>query len=170
LESLRALFGRLRSVHPALGVVLALAWMALIWALSSRPPTDLTPGSPTGAWVSNLAHAPEYAGLATWIALASRRAGADVAPSARLSFWIVAFCVVHGVVDELHQSTVPGRDASVLDIVTDLVGALAAITVLRAVKDPRRFTRAIFVGLLACIAAAGLATFLPRFLPEISWL
>lgn len=170
MELLRALFGRLRSVHPVIGVVLTLGWMALIWTLSSRPPTDLSAGSPTGAWVSNLAHAPEYAGLATWIALALRRSGASVSPSARMAFWIVAFCVVHGVVDELHQSTVPGRDASVLDVVTDLVGAWAAVGVLRAATDPRRFTRAILVGLLACIAAAGLATFLPRFLPEISWL
>ena len=170
LEHLRALVERLRGVHPAIGVVLTLGWMALIWNLSSRPPSDLSAGSPTGAWISNLAHAPEYAGLATWIVLALRRPSATLAPSARSAFWIVAFCVVHGVVDELHQSTVPGRDASVLDVVTDLVGALAAVSVLRAANDPRRFTRAIFLGLLACIAAAGLATFLPRFLPEISWL
>ncbi len=170
MERLRALFERLRGVHPGAGVVLTLAWMTLIWALSARPPTDFSAGSPTGAWISNLAHAPEYAGLATWIALALRRAGDAVVPSPRIAFSIVAFCFVHGVVDELHQSTVPGRDASVLDVLTDLAGALAAVSVLRAANDPRRFRRAILLGLLACIAAAGIATFLPRFLPEISWL
>ncbi len=170
MDSLRSLFARLRAVHPVIGLVLVVGWMALIWALSSRPPTDLSKGSPTGAWISNLAHGPEYAGLALWLALAARRGGTAVAPTARLAFWIVAFCVVHGVVDELHQSTVPGRDASVFDVLTDLCGATAAVTVLRATGDRRKFARAILLGLAACIAAAGLATFVPRMAPEIDWL
>lgn len=170
MDSLRALVARLRAVHPAIGVTLFLGWMALIWTLSARPPNDLSQGSPAGAWLSNLAHGPEYAGLALWLALATRRAGSEVAPAVRAAFWIVAFCVLHGIVDELHQSTVPGRDASVFDVVTDLCGASTAIVVLRAAVDRRKFTRAVLLGLAACIAAAGLATFVPRLAPEITWL
>lgn len=170
MDPIRALVSRLRAVPPVAGLVLTALWVLLIWNLSSRPPSDLSAGSPTGAWLSNLAHGPEYAGLALWLALASRARGVAPPPSARAAFWIVAFCVLHGVVDELHQSTVPGRDASVLDVVTDLCGAWAAVAVLRAVDDRRRFARAILAGLAACAVAAGLATFLTRMFPETPWL
>jgi len=170
VDFLRTLVARLRVVHPVVGIALVAAWMALIWMLSSQPPTNISKGSPTGAWISNLAHGPEFAGLALWLALAARRAGASVAPTARAAFWIVAFCVIYAVVDELHQSTVPGRDASVFDILTDLCGAIAAVSVLRATGDKRKFRRAILLGIAACIAAAGLATFVPRMAPEITWL
>ena len=153
-----------------IGATLVAGWMVLIWTLSARAPSDLSQGSHTGAWLSNMAHGPEYAGLALWLALAVRRSGSAVAPTARAAFWIVAFCVVHGFIDELHQSTVPGRDASVFDVLTDLCGATAAVTVLRAANDRRKFALAILLGIAACIAAAGLATFVPRMVPEITWL
>ncbi|MCY2959349.1 MAG: VanZ family protein [Planctomycetota bacterium] len=164
------MFARLRAVHPGIGAALLCAWMVLIWTLSAQPPSDLSQGSHTGAWVTNLAHAPEYAGLALWLALAVRRPGADVAPTARAAFWILAFCVLHGAVDELHQGTVPGRDASAFDVLTDLCGAASAVSVLRAAHDRRKFALAILIGIAACIAAAGLATFVPRMAPEITWL
>jgi len=170
LEFLRALVARSRAVHPVLGLVLLCGWMGLIWALSSRPPSGLEQGSPTGAWLTNLAHGPEYAALALWLALALRRAGSDVAPARRTAFWIVVFCLAHGIVDELHQSTVPGRDASLFDVVTDLCGALSAVAVLRSANDRRRFARSILLGLAACSAAAALATFVPRMAPEHTWL
>lgn len=150
--------------------MLVVGWAVLIWTLSARAPTDLSQGSPTGAWLSNLAHGPEYAGLALWLAIASRRADTPVAPSARAAFRIVAACVVYAVSDELHQWTVPGRDASVFDVVTDLCGAWAAVAVLRAAGDERAFRRAILYGLVACIVAAGLATFVPAMAPETTWL
>jgi VanZ family protein len=170
VEFLRELAARLRVVPPVVGAALTIAWIALIWTLSSHAPADLSRSSQTGSWLTNLAHAPEHAGLALWIAIAARRKGTDVAPAARLASWIVASCLVHGIFDELHQASVPGRDASVLDVVTDLCGAVSAIAVLRAADDGRRFRRAILRGLAACIVAAALATFVPRMAPEISWL
>ncbi len=170
VNSSQALIARARAVHPIAGWVLAVAWIALIWHLSARAPTDLSHGSIVGSWLSNLAHGPEFAGLATWLALAARRPGTAVAPSPRAAFYIVAFCLLYGVVDELHQSTVPGRDASVFDILTDVCGATAAVTVLRAATDGRRLARVILLGLAACIAAAGLATFVPPMAPQIEWL
>jgi hypothetical protein len=170
VDALRALIARLRVVPPFLGVLLAVAWIALIWSLSSRAPSDLSQGTVLGAWISNAAHGPEFAGLALWLALASRRAGADVAPTKIVAIWIVVFCVAYGVVDELHQGSVPGRDASIFDILTDLCAAVSAVTVLRSTRDRRQFVLAMVRGTVACLAAAGLATFVPPLAPEITWL
>ncbi|MBL8863491.1 MAG: VanZ family protein [Planctomycetes bacterium] len=170
MEALRALVGRLRGVHPAAGVALTLGWMGLVWSLSARENLDLAGGTAAGAWLTNLAHAPEYAALATWLALAARRPGSPVAPAPRAACWIVVACALFGVTDELHQSSVPGRDASALDVVTDVVGATVAVLALRAAADRRRFARVVLWGLGACLAAAAVATLLTSLYPEISWL
>jgi len=168
----RALVARLRAVHPAFGAVLLVGWMALIWRLSERPPNLVTVGSPSLAWFWNFAHAPVYGALALWLALATRARGKPLAATARAAFWIVAFAVVHGLVDELHQSIVPGRDASVFDILTDLCGSWSVVAVLRAAQaaaGTRAVTRTILMGTAACILAAALATFVPYRFPEITW-
>jgi VanZ family protein len=170
VDALRALIARLRAVPPLVGVVLTVAWIGLIWSLSARAPSDLSQGTVLGAWISNAAHGPEYAGLALWLALASRRAGGDLAPTRIVAIGIVIFCVAYGVVDELHQSSVPGRDASILDILTDLCAATSAVVVLRSARDHRRFVDAIVRGTIVCLAAAALATFVPPLAPEITWL
>lgn len=169
----RALVAHLRAVHPVFGVVLLLVWMALLWRLSERPPSLVTHGSASLAWFWNLAHAPAYGALALWLAIAARARGTPLVATARAAFWIVSFAVVHGVVDEIHQSIVPLRDASVLDVVTDLCGAWAVVAVLRAshaAAGSRAVVRALLVGAAACIFSAALATFVPPRFPEITWL
>jgi VanZ family protein len=42
----------------------------------------------------------------------------------------VVFTVGYGVIDELHQSFVPGRNASISDVVADLAGAILAVAVI----------------------------------------
>jgi VanZ family protein len=169
----RALVARLRAVHPAFGAVLLVVWMALIWRLSERPPNLVTIGSPSLAWFWNFAHAPAYGALALWLAIATRARGRPLAATSRAAFWIVSFAVVHGVVDEIHQSIVPGRDASVLDVVTDLCGSWSVVAVLRAAEaaaGTRAVARTAILGVAACILAAAIATFVPDRFPEITWL
>jgi len=50
-------------------------------------------------------------------------------PLTRKGAFIVALLigVVYGITDELHQSIVPGRDASICDVIFDAVGTLAGI-------------------------------------------
>ena len=42
----------------------------------------------------------------------------------------IAATVLYGVVDELHQATVPGRDASSLDLLADALGAVLGVTIM----------------------------------------
>ena len=170
---LRAVAAKLRGVHPAFGAVLVVIWIAILWSLSERPPSVVTHGSPSLAWFWNFSHAPAYGALALWLSIATRGRGAALVPTKRAAFWIVSFAVVHGVVDELHQSTVPGRDASVLDIVTDLCGSSTVVAVLftaHAASEARALVRAALLGLGACILAGALATFVPVYFPETTWL
>jgi VanZ family protein len=91
------------------------AWAALIFTLSSIP--DL--GTGLGGWdllLRKLAHAAEYAvlGLLLWRAL----------ESAWGAFWLA---VAYAVTDELHQTFVPGRLGSPLDVAVDAAGAAIGI-------------------------------------------
>jgi VanZ family protein len=170
---LRALVAKLRGVHPALGALLVVIWIAILWRLSERPPSLVVNGSASLAWFWNFSHAPAYGALALWLAIATRARGGVLVPSTRAAFWIVSFAVVHGVVDEIHQSIVPGRDASVLDIVTDLCGSATVVSVLwsaHAAAEARAVVRALLLGLGACILAGALATFVPVYFPETTWL
>jgi len=91
---------------------LALAWAALIFAASSQPGSSVGLPPP---W-DKLAHLIAYAVLAGLLHAAglARR-------------WAFALAVLYGASDEWHQSFVPGRDASLGDLLADAVGALAAL-------------------------------------------
>ncbi|GMV86101.1 MAG: hypothetical protein AMXMBFR80_19560 [Dehalococcoidia bacterium] len=96
-----------------------LAWAALIFLLSSFP----NPPGPRGPeWQSYAAHTAEYAVfafLAAWLLAAAWPASPRwrLAPAA----WVLT--VLYGLSDELHQAFVPGRDASLVDVAFDALGA-----------------------------------------------
>ena len=90
-------------------------WAAVIFAFSSVP--DL--GTGLGGWdlvLRKLAHAAEFAVLGALLARALGRPG--------LAF---ALGVAYAVSDELHQSFVPGRLGSPLDVALDAVGVAAGV-------------------------------------------
>jgi VanZ family protein len=120
-------------VRRALPWVPALAYMALIWTLSSMPlDLDLThvPLRDKGV------HLVEYAVLGLLLASAARRTWPD------RSLWRTALvaallATLFGLSDELHQALVPGREADGLDLLADAVGSTAgaaAYAVYRAVR------------------------------------
>lgn len=97
-----------------------LLYMAVIFALSSvRHPPDLPQGSD-----KNL-HALLYAGLGGLVARALAGGGRR-----RVTLGIVLMATLisaaYGVTDEIHQHFVPPREADVLDVVADTIGAAAA--------------------------------------------
>ena len=124
-----------------------LSWMALIWSVSS----DVgSPDRSAGlfAWVASVlvpwvtpaqialvhlvvrkfGHVVEYAILAAlWFRTlyAGRRL-----PSASSALTALAISVSWAIVDEVHQSFVPSRNASSLDVILDSTGATLVLLIL----------------------------------------
>ena len=108
--------------------------MALLFAVSAQ--SDIGVAGRVPDW---LTHGSAYLILG---ALVSRAlAGGLGRPlSARRAVLAVAFCTLYGVTDEIHQSYVPDRDASVWDVAKDFGGATLGAALLRglapALKRP----------------------------------
>jgi VanZ family protein len=99
-----------------------LALMGLIFHLSAQS----DPGADIGAVGRVLAHAGEYALLT---ALWAWALGPALGPRAILA--AAAVSLLYAVTDEIHQSTVPGRDADPLDVAVDAAGIVLACVALR---------------------------------------
>ncbi len=157
LRALRRVGGGLQRLPRRLAWIPVLAWVALIWYLSSQSSDD-EPSPPWLGFVSNLAHAPLFGLLALWLALLLPREGGWP----RLTRWaiagLLAGVVLYGVADELHQSTVEGRDASLLDIITDGVGAACTLWIVHYVggsgASEGGLWKRLALGVLACATAA----------------
>jgi len=112
-------------------VALPLLIMGVYYWLSSLPGTPL-PGDPAlyalFYWVppsvQNILHAPAYAALAwTWCWALGAWLRAPVARA----IGALAITAAYGVFDEWHQSFVPGRYASLTDVILDVAGAVLGI-------------------------------------------
>lgn len=100
-----------------------LLWMLGIFALSSQSKFPQAPGISTEL-LAIAGHLVAYAVLAVLIA---RAIGFDHGAITRRPAIAWALAAVYGVSDEIHQSFVPGRFASVEDIVTNAIGAAAGL-------------------------------------------
>ncbi|HEX6882048.1 MAG TPA: VanZ family protein [Planctomycetota bacterium] len=160
-RALRAAGSFLLRVPLPLALLIVLLWGLVIWDLSSTR-VPLPRGSSLGwEFLSNLAHAPLFGLLALWLAavVLRERDGGWPRPSRARDALVLGLVLAYGVLDELHQSRVPGRDASALDVLTDVVGALLVLWIVRSLgRVPERtlLTR-LGLGLLACCASAALA-------------
>lgn len=155
----------------AAAFVLALAWMALIWWLSSRPGDD-APASFPGSLFTNGGHVPLFGFLALWFLLVLPR---EERPSSGRAWprldrtrllGVVLAVLAYGIVDEWHQSTIEGRTASWLDVATDTTAALWVCGVAGAVQwAPARAAPRLLWGALACFGVALLGTTLDWLQP-----
>lgn len=105
--------------------VLTIAWMALIFFLSSQPALPLPLASLGG---DKLAHAIVYAVLGFLLA---RSLFADRVLTWRRALLITALVMAYGMTDEFHQAFVPGRQVSAWDVLADGLGGLLAMLVMR---------------------------------------
>lgn len=107
-----------------------IAVMAVLWWSSSRSPSAREPNL-LRALLHNGMHVVAYGTLAAACLLSLLRVG--LSPGRRAGRTLASFvlAVAYGLVDELHQSFVPGRTCSVADLLTDAAGAMAALLLLR---------------------------------------
>jgi len=97
------------------------AYMAVIFVLSSQ---SSLPGLGF-QWEDKLLHVVAFAGLGV-LALGAAHGGLRK-PALAATVSAMLLTAGYGMVDEFHQSTVGGRDASVGDVVADFVGALVGL-------------------------------------------
>ena len=90
-----------------------LAWMAVIFAFSSMP------GSDVPSRYGTLAHFVEYAILGALLVGVFR----DRKPSGAAAAWSTIAASAYAITDELHQAFVPGRVPDVSDWGVDTLGA-----------------------------------------------
>lgn len=118
----------------AIARILPAAWvMATIWWLSDRQTLPQPPGFSMQVW-SVLGHMAMFGalGLTIWWALGmnSRLLNRE------RTMYAIGIATAYGVLDEFHQSFVPGRNPSAMDVVVDFVGAALAVLIV-----PRLYKR-----------------------------
>jgi VanZ family protein len=103
--------------------LLPVAVYAAILALSTVPASSIE-GLGLPGWLSYLGHALEYGALGASLAWAGiGRWGPGPPRLAATVGFVVGVVVILGGVDELYQSTIPGRDTSVVDLAVDVAAA-----------------------------------------------
>ena len=108
-----------------LSLLLALAWMAVLFYLSHQPSLDapmLFPGQ------DKLFHALAY-GVLGFLLLGSRAPATDGFTEVQIRSSIL-IASLYGISDEFHQYFIPGRSTDVWDWVADTLGAVIAVSLL----------------------------------------
>ena len=117
----------------------ALAWAGLIFLLSSRPADDYeTPQE----WLDFIPGVEYFVHGILFFVLAALVLGVLRANWPKRG-WLagpdtVIFCLIYGLGDEFHQTFVEGRQATGLDIIADVLGAIVAVTLLLTISRFRR--------------------------------
>lgn len=138
--------------------LLPLGMVVTLWWLSSASPGQ-EPASPWGSWLHNAAHVVAYAMLSA--AIFCSAAKPQVLMLARWRCLSILLAAAYGLVDELHQSQVPGRVCSVLDWCSDLLGSVLGVILVVHVWEGGgwRIRAGLVLGLSAVSVA--MATLLP---------
>lgn len=101
----------------------AFAYMALIWVLSSMPLAVSIEGVP---FKDKGIHFVEYATLALLLCHAVYRGLPKQAVGWAMFYGFVG-TTLWGLLDEIHQAYVPGRNADPLDVLADTLGAVLGV-------------------------------------------
>ncbi len=95
--------------------------MGIIFSLSHQSPDHLI--LPAFAGVDKLAHCAIYGLLALTVLFALSGPGRELSPL-RMVVVTVLVCGIYGMLDEFHQSFIPGRCVSAADLLADVCGAV----------------------------------------------
>ncbi|HVR42496.1 MAG TPA: VanZ family protein [Thermoanaerobaculia bacterium] len=110
-------------VELALRVIPVLLYLVFTWMISATPGDRIPAG-----FDDRIAHFGEYALLAFLMVFAMTRFD-PARTTARPLVSAALLSAAWGVVDEWHQSWIPGRDSSLKDLGFDALGAVAACAV-----------------------------------------
>jgi VanZ family protein len=99
-----------------------LAWMALIFALSSIP-NEVVNVAPQRIPFDKMAHGSEYAVLGFLLFGIGRASARGASAGVLLAVAAVAVATLYGASDEFHQRFVPGRDPDLHDLAADAIGS-----------------------------------------------
>lgn len=119
---------RLSSRYAAL----TLAYMAVLFWLSSLPGSATGPDTAGWRAASNASHVPLFAGLALCLALAFA-----AWPHRARAGWVLGIGAAYAALDEAHQAFVPGRTTSLGDLALDLAGVAAVAVAICLVRGRR---------------------------------
>ncbi|MFQ5398582.1 MAG: VanZ family protein [Anaerolineae bacterium] len=97
-----------------------LLWMAIIFAVSDRTPSELPQFGLMDVVLKKGAHFLAYA----WLALLAYRA---LSYGRHRVLWALFIVAAYAVSDEIHQSFVPGRHAMLADVLIDTLGGAAGL-------------------------------------------
>ena len=147
--------------------------MGVIWWTSSFSPPPTPQQYGWRAIAQNFLHAPAYGFLGLLLLLTLPRRGQWAAPTRAEQVLVVLGTLAYGIVDEIHQSTVPNRNLSVLDLLTDFTAPICVLLIVlylgRKEASEAGLAKRFALGLLACLLCAAAAAYAPKFFPEIAW-
>ncbi len=123
MRSIRALLDRYVRMPRWVRLAGVLLWAMFVWWLSSKPGSALA-NLPFGSLVANSGH------VALFGILGGLLFFAWTGPLAGRFCWSAGIAAAFGIVDELHQTWVPGRSSSVADVLSDVSGAVLGSCVL----------------------------------------
>lgn len=115
----------MKKLFRSIIIVLPFIYMAAVWIMSSLPDTAVIelPDRSVDRFIKEAMHLVEFAILYMLFAAALAAFG-ELTPA--LSLLAAVAAGLYGVTDEIHQSFVPYRNASWIDILKDLIGVAAA--------------------------------------------
>jgi VanZ family protein len=113
--------------------------MGVIWILSSmsHPPVDVTslPFRDRGA------HFLSFGSVAFWVAHGTMASFPRVHALRAVAFAVLA-AALWGLLDEIHQTFVPGRSPDIVDLLADTLGAVVGASLRAAIRIVRPARRA----------------------------
>lgn len=116
--------------------VVPLLYLMMIWKMSSQPHNAYVelPDSSVDRFIKESLHLIEFAILYLLFVLAASY-NKKLTPATNLLFAIVAG--LYGLTDEIHQSFVPYRSATLIDFVKDITGVTIAYYIIKRKTSTR---------------------------------
>ncbi|MFE8701827.1 VanZ family protein [Cytobacillus sp. FJAT-54145] len=109
---------------------LPFAYMILIWTLSSLPHNAVVelPDSAVDRFIKESLHLVEFGILYLLFVFLFLNRGTF---NEKISMICAIVAGLYGVVDEIHQSFVPYRSASIIDVIKDVIGVVVAYIIIK---------------------------------------